>query len=204
MSRQDNGHDFLIRESIIQNAAELFARFGPTKTTMADIAKCVQMSPANIYNFFDSKNEIMEAVGQKIFSGVSEKIRVEIKKRQDYFDRLSVLFIFIHRFIQKNITPSEDVMRLQLVEGLKDWEYAKNFEIFVLNQTTEILMAAVAETDDRLMRCQSDARIILDCLSFGVVYSNMFRNIEPKEHEARLVQQLDLVRDALRVRGYRI
>lgn len=50
-------------KQIIVDAAERFFRdIGYQKTTVADIAKSLRMSPANVYRFFDSKKSINEAV----------------------------------------------------------------------------------------------------------------------------------------------
>ncbi|MGL4197459.1 MAG: TetR family transcriptional regulator [Allorhizobium sp.] len=47
----------------ILNAAEAqFRHYGYSKTTVADVAKDLGMSPANIYRFFASKSELLEGV----------------------------------------------------------------------------------------------------------------------------------------------
>jgi AcrR family transcriptional regulator len=50
------------RLSIIDAAERFFREIGYQKTTVADIAKSLRMSPANVYRFFDSKKAINEAV----------------------------------------------------------------------------------------------------------------------------------------------
>uniref|UniRef100_UPI0013CDFB04 helix-turn-helix domain-containing protein n=1 Tax=Pseudomonas aeruginosa TaxID=287 RepID=UPI0013CDFB04 len=49
------------RERILVVAERLFRQIGYQKTTVADIAKELRMSPANVYRFFDSKKSIHEA-----------------------------------------------------------------------------------------------------------------------------------------------
>ena len=46
------------RERILVVAERLFRQIGYQKTTVADIAKELRMSPANVYRFFDSKKAI--------------------------------------------------------------------------------------------------------------------------------------------------
>src|SRR5712675_30352 len=49
------------RERILVVAERLFREIGYQKTTVADIAKVLRMSPANVYRFFDSKlHEMVE------------------------------------------------------------------------------------------------------------------------------------------------
>ena len=50
------------RQQIIQTAERLFREIGFQKTTVADIARELRMSPANVYRFFGAKSEINEAV----------------------------------------------------------------------------------------------------------------------------------------------
>ena len=48
------------RERILVVAERLFRQIGYQKTTVADIAKELRMSPANVYRFFDSKKAIQD------------------------------------------------------------------------------------------------------------------------------------------------
>src|SRR6266403_1083472 len=53
------------RERILVVAERLFRQIGYQKTTVADIAKELRMSPANVYRFFDSKMHEMVAVAME-------------------------------------------------------------------------------------------------------------------------------------------
>lgn len=53
------------RSRIVEAAERLFRDVGYHKTTVADIAKELRMSPANVYRFFDSKRAINEAVAER-------------------------------------------------------------------------------------------------------------------------------------------
>ena len=54
------------RERILVVAERLFRQIGYQKTTVADIAKELRMSPANVYRFFDSKKAIHEGVARAL------------------------------------------------------------------------------------------------------------------------------------------
>ncbi|WP_194842767.1 TetR family transcriptional regulator [Agrobacterium sp. MA01] len=47
---------------ILEAAERQFRHYGYSKTTVADVAKELGMSPANIYRFFGSKSELLEGV----------------------------------------------------------------------------------------------------------------------------------------------
>ena len=65
------------RQQIIETAERLFRGIGFQKTTVADIARELRMSPANIYRFFGSKSEINAAVARQLmgeFEAKAERI----------------------------------------------------------------------------------------------------------------------------------
>jgi AcrR family transcriptional regulator len=64
------------RPRIVEVAERLFRQIGFQKTTVADIAVDLHMSPANIYRFFTAKSEINEAVCMDLLS----KIEAEAEK----------------------------------------------------------------------------------------------------------------------------
>lgn len=51
---------------ILDAAERLFRHYGYYKTNVADIAKDLGMSPANVYRFFSSKAEIHQALAQRM------------------------------------------------------------------------------------------------------------------------------------------
>ncbi|GEP11426.1 TetR/AcrR family transcriptional regulator [Methylobacterium gnaphalii] len=60
---------------ILATAERSFREIGYQKTTVADIAKTLKMSPANVYRFFDSKKAINEAVVERLTREVEALIR---------------------------------------------------------------------------------------------------------------------------------
>src|ERR1700750_644431 len=60
------------REGILVEAERLFREIGYQKTTVADIAKALRMSPANVYRFFDSKRAIHAGVARGLMGGVED------------------------------------------------------------------------------------------------------------------------------------
>lgn len=62
------------RARIVAVAERLFRQFGFQKTTVADIARELRMSPANIYRFFSAKLEINAAVARLLMGEVEAAI----------------------------------------------------------------------------------------------------------------------------------
>ncbi len=63
------------RERIMIKADELFRQYGFVKTTVADIAAELGMSPANIYKFFSSKEAIIQASADRNLVVLTEAVQ---------------------------------------------------------------------------------------------------------------------------------
>jgi AcrR family transcriptional regulator len=59
---------------ILEKAERLFREIGYRKTTVADIAKALRMSPANVYRFFESKKAINEAVAERLMAEMEAEL----------------------------------------------------------------------------------------------------------------------------------
>lgn len=59
---------------ILATAEEAFRVVGYQKTTVADIAKTLRMSPANVYRFFESKKAIHEAVIKRLMDDTERRV----------------------------------------------------------------------------------------------------------------------------------
>jgi AcrR family transcriptional regulator len=62
------------RARILKEAERLFRHYGYSKTTVADIAEACAMSSANVYRFFASKLEIVEAICNLLISGLEAEL----------------------------------------------------------------------------------------------------------------------------------
>jgi AcrR family transcriptional regulator len=66
-SQQDS-----MRSRIADVAERLFRSMGYQKTAVADIARELGMSPANVYRFFPTKSAINEAIAERLLIGLAE------------------------------------------------------------------------------------------------------------------------------------
>jgi AcrR family transcriptional regulator len=80
------------RTAIIGTAERLFRNMGYRKTAVADIARELHMSPANIYRFFPSKAAINEAVCARILAALDSRAWALARGQASAADRLRALF----------------------------------------------------------------------------------------------------------------
>src|SRR6476660_6594252 len=86
-----------VRERILVTAERLFREIGYQKTTVADIAKALHMSPANIYRFFESKKAINYGVARRLMGEVEAQSQSIAAGSGNAADRLRDLLSTVHR-----------------------------------------------------------------------------------------------------------
>jgi AcrR family transcriptional regulator len=85
------------RGRIVETAERLFREIGYQKTTVADIAKAIKMSPANVYRFFDSKKAINEAVAERLMREVEDAIEAIADRKAPAAERLREMIATMHQ-----------------------------------------------------------------------------------------------------------
>jgi AcrR family transcriptional regulator len=84
------------RTRILLVAERLFREIGYQKTTVADIAKVLKMSPANVYRFFDSKTAIHQGVATRLMGEVEAAVAIIAAEPLAPIDRLREILATIH------------------------------------------------------------------------------------------------------------
>ena len=84
--------DHTVREQIVEAAGEHFRHYGYEKTTVSDLAKAIGFSKAYIYKFFDSKQEIGEAICAKTLSGIVATVEEAVAGANTPTEKLRRMF----------------------------------------------------------------------------------------------------------------
>lgn len=89
------------RSAIVEAAERLFRTMGYQKTTVADIARELRMSPANVYRFFPSKAAINEAIATRLLDTLAAEIWAIARAPQPPPERIRAIFATLHaRMVQ--------------------------------------------------------------------------------------------------------
>jgi AcrR family transcriptional regulator len=110
------------RERILVVAERLFREIGYQKTTVADIAKMLRMSPANVYRFFDSKKAIHEGVARSLMGGVEDAAQAIAAKRGPAATRLRELLTAIHRMNSERYVGDSKLHEMVAIAMEESWE----------------------------------------------------------------------------------
>jgi AcrR family transcriptional regulator len=109
------------RARIMDTADALFRRLGYAKTTVADIAAELGMSPANVYRFFPSKNAIVESICQRCLSELDSKAWAVARAPGSAASRLEQLFAEIFNYHNDNLITETRVHDIVLVAMENNW-----------------------------------------------------------------------------------
>jgi len=85
-----------MRARILDVADGLFRTLGYQKTAVADIARDLGMSPANVYRFFPSKSAINEAIAARLLEGVATDLEAIGAGTGPAADRLRAMLRMLH------------------------------------------------------------------------------------------------------------
>jgi AcrR family transcriptional regulator len=110
------------RERILVVAERLFRQIGYQKTTVADIAKELRMSPANVYRFFDSKKAIHEGVARGLMGGVEEAAQAIANTQGLAATRLREMMKTIHRMNSERYVDDSKMHEMVAIAMEEDWD----------------------------------------------------------------------------------
>jgi AcrR family transcriptional regulator len=110
------------RERILVVAERLFREIGYQKTTVADIAKMLRMSPANVYRFFDSKKAIHEGVARTLMGGVEDAAQAIATRHGPAATRLRELMTTIHRMNCERYVGDSKLHEMVAIAMEESWQ----------------------------------------------------------------------------------
>jgi AcrR family transcriptional regulator len=110
------------RARIMETAETLFRRLGFAKTTVADIAGELKMSPANVYRFFSSKNAIVEAICQRCLGELEDKAWAVARSRGTAAERIERLVLETLTYHRENHLVDQRVNDMVLAAIELSWQ----------------------------------------------------------------------------------
>jgi AcrR family transcriptional regulator len=110
------------RERILVVAERLFRQLGYQKTTVADIAKELRMSPANVYRFFDSKKAIHEGVARTLMGEVEVEAQRIARAPGPAAVRLRDLMKTVNRMNTERYVGDSKLHEMVEIAMQEDWD----------------------------------------------------------------------------------
>jgi AcrR family transcriptional regulator len=185
-----------IRERILVTTERLFREIGYQKTTVADIAKTLSMSPANVYRFFDSKRAITAGVVSRQMGDVDAALQVIAGQPRGAAARLRDMLITIFRMNSERFAGDSKMHEMVAVAMDENWDVCQAHIEKIIAVTARVVGDGMALGEFRA----ADPTIAALC-----VLTSMLRYIHPQliaqfadKPSATHEQLMDFVLTALR------
>jgi AcrR family transcriptional regulator len=176
------------RERIMATTDALFRRLGFAKTTVADIAGELGMSPANVYRFFPSKNAIVEAICRRCLAEVDEKAWAIARSRGPAGTRLERLVLEILAYHKENLLTDKRVNDIVLIAIEDSWDAIQAHKEVIRNAAELIIRDGIEAGEFGAVDPAQSSRLVMRCLvafMHPVLISQCLADEEDMEGEAR-------------------
>ena len=152
------------RERIMIKADELFRQYGFTKTTVADIAAELGMSPANIYKFFSSKEAIIQASADRNLVVLAEAVDRHMVASGAALDRIEKVLLTVYRHKADLLRNERQVFKLMIRAYEQKWDCVAAFDKFLLQTFATLVKEGMSTGEFKSGDALATAHLLFDCL----------------------------------------
>jgi len=110
-----------VRARILEVAEEHFRRVGYHKTSVADIACELGMSPANVYRFFPSRDAINESICGRVVNEVADIAFAIARTNAPAMEKLDQLLTAIHHHTKMMLVKERHMHDLIVTATQENW-----------------------------------------------------------------------------------
>jgi AcrR family transcriptional regulator len=129
---------------ILDCAERLFRHYGYSKTNVADIARELGMSPANVYRFFNSKTEIHQAVCGRMLATCYRQTHDIRHLPLSAVERLRRLVHTQYRWTVDTMLDEQKVHEMVIVAIERDWHVIEKHIDRIHDLIAEIIREGIA------------------------------------------------------------
>lgn len=184
-------------ERILEAGERLFRHYGYAKTTVADIARDLGMSPANIYRFFASKVEIHQAICGRMLGAVLQMVTDISRLPLPAAERLSKCIREQHRLTLETMLDQEKVHEMVIVAIERDWHVVERS----VDQIHAVYAQIIREGIDAGEFRECDVEVAAKCFGGATVilwHPQLVAQCLSKQNRATPDELIDFALNALR------
>ena len=184
-------------ERILETAERLFRHYGYNKTTVADIARDLGMSPANVYRFFASKEQIHQAIAGRMLAASLEPNRAIAALPLPAAERLSRCILEQHKLAVETMLDQSKVHEMVIVAIERDWHVIDKY----IDQLHLIYTGVIEEGIRAGEFAEQDAAVAARCFgatSATLCHPQLVAQCLMKDNRATPEQLVDFAIKALR------
>ncbi|GAB6038481.1 TetR family transcriptional regulator [Fundidesulfovibrio butyratiphilus] len=191
-----------MQNRIIETAEALFRGVGYAKTTVADIARALSMSPANVYRYFPAKAAINEAICERLVRRIEARCQETLARPGTAAQRLERLLFEYHRAVKDNVLKDRRLHDMVVSAMDEHWSVIQSHAERMEGHLSSLLDHGVASGEFRSMDTRAMAESLLEAVTV-FIYPNIVERLMEEDGptgdtEHRLGNLLDLVFHGLR------
>ena len=99
------------RSQILQSAEALLRRHGNDKLTVVDIARSLDMSHANVYRFFKTKSDILDAIIDEWLTKIEQFVEEIAERPNSAAARIEAIVLELHRKRKQKLRQDAEVFQ---------------------------------------------------------------------------------------------
>lgn len=182
---------------ILDSAERLFRHYGYSKTNVADIARDLGMSPANIYRFFDSKVGIHKAVCGRMLAASRETALHIAGLPLDAGERLRRYVMAQYQMTLDAMVDEQKVHEMVIVAIERDWHVIEQH----IDRMHEIVADIIRQGIEEGEFAPQDAVVAARCFGAATInlcHPQMVAQCRAKENRATAEQIVDFALKALK------
>jgi AcrR family transcriptional regulator len=153
------------RAVILDTAKTLLRRFGGDKMTVVDIARSMRMSHANVYRFFKTKSDILDAIVDDWLSQVETFVESIAQRPGSASERIEAVVLELHRKRRQKLLKEPELYETyrQVVELRPDVVAKRRQKIQSVFQ--RLLETGVETGEFKPVDCEETATVLKDATS---------------------------------------
>lgn len=151
-----------VRARIIAKADELFRANGYAKTTIATIAHELDMSPAYIYKFFESKNAVIEAAVEQNIEHMRSTVLIAARGRGRAIERIEDVVLAILADHRERFDNEANLHELILLANEQKWSCIRRWKSALRDIFAEMIEDGVRAGDFRVADAPAAADFVMD------------------------------------------
>jgi AcrR family transcriptional regulator len=162
-SKEKNTHKL-----IIEVAGSLFRQIGFHKTTIADIARELRMSPANVYRFFETKSDINKAVCMDLLGKIEAEAEKIATSCGAATQRIRNLISAIEKAHHKHYTFDRKLHDLKNAAISENWAIMRQHNHRIIAILEQVITSGMASGEFPMGDAKLAARLVnAACIRFS-------------------------------------
>jgi len=167
MQAEKESKEIDTHRQIVEVAERLFRQLGFQKTTLADIARELHMSPANVYRFFAAKSEINAAVCMDILGKIEAEAEKIAASRGTAAQRMRNLVASVEKAHYKQYMFDRKLHELIEAAVTENWTIMREHNHRMIGLLEQIIASGMAAGEFRPGDAALAARLVnTACIRF--------------------------------------